>query len=364
MGIRWECNTSITTSHMSRAGIPSIRKPASSEKISDPVERWWSWRFLLTHPTDGDKCSTSQNTQDLSRSWFRVLKITRKSLSAGINPIDNAEPCYLHDNIVGRHLCDECMKLFWPNVFHKLESIWWLIGQVCGLTIECQVHQFVPYASISRHFLSIVFIILQLIQVLPSWKCGEVEDVVGALTPFGRGVAQVFHDLLVELRLLLVAEVEEGEEEEGQEEGEEVKGGSQVEETTTTWMAMMMVVNGVRTRLELEPMWVWWNVQGTRLRAHAQWNCLWMCTLWSATQSLMCCVVQLSTSSLVFTLSCFSSRLLVFTLSSWFSLLWYWINSYNSLPVAIFHIWFHCIPTAFLVWYLHTQSVTVDRRQL
>ena len=29
--------------------------------------------------------------------------------------------------------------------------------------------------------------------------CGEVEDVVGALTPFGRGVAQVFHDLLVEL---------------------------------------------------------------------------------------------------------------------------------------------------------------------
>ena len=49
-------------------------------------------------------------------------------------------------------------------------------------------------------------------------RCGEVEDVVGALTPIGRGGAQVFHDLLVELRLLLVAEVEEGEEEEGQEE--------------------------------------------------------------------------------------------------------------------------------------------------
>ena len=69
--------------------------------------------------------------------------------------------------------------------------------------------------------------------------CGEVEDVVGALTPVGRGVAQVFHDLLVELRLLLFAEVEEGEEEEGQEESEEVKGGSQVEETTT-WMTMVM----------------------------------------------------------------------------------------------------------------------------
>ena len=46
--------------------------------------------------------------------------------------------------------------------------------------------------------------------------CGEVEDVVGALTLVGRGVAQVFHDLLVELRLLLVAEVEERGEEEGQ----------------------------------------------------------------------------------------------------------------------------------------------------
>ena len=41
--------------------------------------------------------------------------------------------------------------------------------------------------------------------------CGKVEDVVGALTSVVGGVAQVFHDLLVELRLLLVAEVEEGE---------------------------------------------------------------------------------------------------------------------------------------------------------
>ena len=84
--------------------------------------------------------------------------------------------------------------------------------------------------------------------------CGEVEDVVGVLTSVVGGVVQVFHELLVELRLLLVAEVEEGEEEDRQEEGEEIKGGSQVEETTTTWMAMMMVVSGVRTRLELEPM--------------------------------------------------------------------------------------------------------------
>ena len=43
--------------------------------------------------------------------------------------------------------------------------------------------------------------------------------------PVVSGVAQVFHDLLVELRLLLVAEVEEGEEEDRQEEGWEVESG-------------------------------------------------------------------------------------------------------------------------------------------
>ena len=44
--------------------------------------------------------------------------------------------------------------------------------------------------------------------------CGEVEDVVGALTPVDSGVVQVFHVLLVELRLLLGDEVEEGDREE------------------------------------------------------------------------------------------------------------------------------------------------------
>ena len=67
--------------------------------------------------------------------------------------------------------------------------------------------------------------------------CGEVEDVVGVLTPVCCGVAQVFHDLLVELRLLLVAEVEEGEEEDRQEESWEVESGEgRVKETTLTWM--------------------------------------------------------------------------------------------------------------------------------
>ena len=67
-----------------------------------------------------------------------------------------------------------------------------------------------------------------------------MANVVGVLTPVCRGAAQVFHDLLVELWLLLVAEVEAGKEEDRQEEGWEVESGVQSEETTTTWMAMLM----------------------------------------------------------------------------------------------------------------------------
>ena len=37
------------------------------------------WRLLLAHPTDGDKCSTSEDTQDSSpKLIFRVLKVASK----------------------------------------------------------------------------------------------------------------------------------------------------------------------------------------------------------------------------------------------------------------------------------------------
>ena len=51
--------------------------------------------------------------------------------------------------------------------------------------------------------------------------CGEVEDVISVLTLVCRGVAQDFHELLIELWLLLVVEVEGEEKEDGQEEGKE-----------------------------------------------------------------------------------------------------------------------------------------------
>ena len=62
-----------------------------------------------------------------------------------------------------------------------------------------------------------------------------------------------FHDLLLELRLLLVAEKEEGEEEDRQEERWEVESGDQGEEVAHM-DGMWMTVSGVRARLELGPM--------------------------------------------------------------------------------------------------------------
>ena len=83
----------------------------------------------------------------------------QQSLSLGKDPIDNAEPCYPHDNIVGSHLCDECMKSILPTVCHKPLSICWLIEQVCSLTKGCQAYQFVPGTSFSRQFVRILLTI-------------------------------------------------------------------------------------------------------------------------------------------------------------------------------------------------------------
>ena len=49
------------------------------------------------------------NIRFLLRLIFKSCK-SQQSLSLGMTPIDNAVPCYPHDNIVGSLECDECMK--------------------------------------------------------------------------------------------------------------------------------------------------------------------------------------------------------------------------------------------------------------
>ena len=67
-------------------------------------------------------------------------------------------------------------------------------------------------------------------------KCGGGEGVQGVLTLFGRGKAQVCHDLrVVELREQLEVEEEDGDR---QEEEEEVESGEASQGECAMWMTM------------------------------------------------------------------------------------------------------------------------------
>ena len=107
-----ERNTSFATSHKSGAGNPS------NEMISDSLELW-----------NTDVCSLHIQLSGTNVRLPKIHKIPLPRLildprgrqqdpSFEINPIGNAEPCYPHDNIVGRHLCDECMRSNVLSVCH------------------------------------------------------------------------------------------------------------------------------------------------------------------------------------------------------------------------------------------------------
>ena len=163
-----ECNTLITTSHESGARTPSIRKPASSDIISDSVGPVRHWCLLFAPPTYGNECSTSENTKDFPWGWFWIFQCLQQHLSLEKDLICNVELYHPHDNTVDSCLCDECMKSNEPSVCHKLLSITCLLEQACLQTKECQVYQFVPSTSISRQFENIHQIILRQFPTPPS----------------------------------------------------------------------------------------------------------------------------------------------------------------------------------------------------
>ena len=117
-----ERNTSITTSKKSRAINPPTCIPASNDMISDSGERW-----------DTDVCflpiqllGTNVRLLKIHTTHLRLIlgpQGHQQDLSLGINPVDSAEPCNPHDDIVGGHLCDECTKSNELNVCHKFLSI-------------------------------------------------------------------------------------------------------------------------------------------------------------------------------------------------------------------------------------------------
>ena len=88
--------TSITASHHSTAGKPSIHSPASNEMMSDSVELW-----------DTDVCflhiqlmGTSVRLPKIQKTPPEVDFESSRSPAKSVNPIDNADPSYPHDNVV------------------------------------------------------------------------------------------------------------------------------------------------------------------------------------------------------------------------------------------------------------------------
>ena len=98
---------------------------------------------------------------------------------------------------------------------------------------------------------------------------------------------------------------------------------------------MWMTVSGVRAKLELEPMWVWWNVQGTS----ALWHCCLRCHQhlchWTFCPNFPHCRPDSSCCNTV-------------------------INSSHSFSQPFFTYVFTVFSLHFK-WYLHSPSVTVDK---
>ena len=81
----------------------------------------------------------------------------------------------------------------------KLRGVSWIANSTYALDVttqRCRVKANTAFANFARGAWSAVRR-LSRVETFHVRSCGEVEDVVGALTPTVGGVAQVFHDLLV-----------------------------------------------------------------------------------------------------------------------------------------------------------------------
>ena len=70
-----------------------------------------------------NKCSTSKGFVIYHLRLILNLPSLQQSLSLGINPVCNVEPCYPHDNIVDSHSCDESKTSNELSVSHRLWAI-------------------------------------------------------------------------------------------------------------------------------------------------------------------------------------------------------------------------------------------------
>ena len=159
--------TATIRSHKSKAGIPSYLNPASKEMISDSVELFETEVCFLHSQLVGTNEWLPKTHNVPPEVDFESSRFPAKF------PVCIAWQYYPHNNTVCIHMCDGCKRSNAPNVYHKLWSILWSIVQICSLTIEYQVFQYVPSISISEQFESIFLTILLKISILLFWNDGH-----------------------------------------------------------------------------------------------------------------------------------------------------------------------------------------------
>ena len=117
------------------------------------------WSLFLAHPTDWNKCSTSEEHRSLP-------KVDLESSSLGTIPIDNAVPCFPRGNTVCINMYDKCKRSNDIIVCNMLSSILWQHVPVCSQTKEGQVYKFGTHIGIWGRFESTLLTILQPFPVL------------------------------------------------------------------------------------------------------------------------------------------------------------------------------------------------------
>ena len=135
------------------SGSLSIHKPASNGITSDSV---FDFREYIKY------------SLPLSRGWCWVLKVASK-----IWVLKYTESTVLSH--VPKWQCCRLSFVWWMceiNLAKLLSQVWvHFLSALASLLTDhkCLVYQFAPSTSMSRQFVSILLIFLQLIQVLPSW---------------------------------------------------------------------------------------------------------------------------------------------------------------------------------------------------
>ena len=168
----FECMTSIIKSQRSSAGMPSMRKRASREIISDSVELCETEVCFLHIQLIGTNVWLPKMHLIPPDVDFWVFKISCKI--GVLKQSQSALLCSISHMTLSVLTC--VMNERYQSIQAFVTSFGpflWSIVQVCLLTIEYQVVQYVPRISISEQFERIFLTILPRISILPLWSDGH-----------------------------------------------------------------------------------------------------------------------------------------------------------------------------------------------